>query len=51
VQNRPDSVKARHILITTSDAAAKIDSIKNLIENGSSFSTLAKTYQRYWLWS
>jgi peptidyl-prolyl cis-trans isomerase D len=42
VQNRPDSVKARHILITTSDAAAKIDSIKNLIENGSSFSTLAK---------
>jgi peptidyl-prolyl cis-trans isomerase D len=42
VQNRPDSVKARHILITTPDAQSKIDSIKNLIQNGSSFSDLAK---------
>ncbi len=42
VQNRPDSVKARHILITTPDAQTKIDSIKNLIQNGSSFADLAK---------
>lgn len=42
VQNRPDSVKARHILISTADAVEKIDSIKNLIVKGASFSTLAK---------
>lgn len=41
-QNRPDSVKARHILISTPDAVAKIDSVKNLIENGASFASLAK---------
>jgi peptidyl-prolyl cis-trans isomerase D len=42
VQNRPDSVKARHILINAPDAQTKIDSIKNLIQNGSSFADLAK---------
>jgi peptidyl-prolyl cis-trans isomerase D len=43
IENRPDSVKARHILISTSDAVAKIDSIKSLIENGASFANLAKS--------
>ena len=42
VQNIPDSVSARHILISTPDAVSKIDSIKNLIENGASFGELAK---------
>jgi peptidyl-prolyl cis-trans isomerase D len=42
VQNRPDSVKARHILISSEDAIAKIDSVKKLIENGASFASLAK---------
>ena len=41
-QNRPDSVKARHILLSTPDAMERIDSIKNLIENGASFAKLAK---------
>ena len=44
VENRPDSVKARHILISSADAVVKIDSIKNLIENGASFASLAKTF-------
>jgi peptidyl-prolyl cis-trans isomerase D len=43
-QNRPDSVKARHILISSADAIEKIDSIKALIENGASFSKLAKDF-------
>ena len=43
-ENRPDSVKARHILISSADAVAKIDSIKNLIENGASFASLAKEF-------
>lgn len=44
IANRPDSVKARHILISGVDAENKIDSLKNLIETGQSFSTLAQTF-------
>lgn len=42
IDNRPDSVQARHILISGSDADNKIDSIKSLIESGQSFSSLAE---------
>ncbi|RYY37145.1 MAG: peptidylprolyl isomerase [Sphingobacteriaceae bacterium] len=46
----PDSVKASHILIspntagTPAKAAARIDSLKKLIEGGRSFDELAKTF-------
>jgi len=46
----PDSVKARHILISTAEAGgpakalAKADSLKKLIQGGKSFADLAKTY-------
>ncbi|MCD4769780.1 MAG: SurA N-terminal domain-containing protein [Bacteroidales bacterium] len=48
IENRPDSVHARHILLTpnkygTKEAAGfQADSILNLIENGSSFEVLAQ---------
>ena len=42
--SRSDSVEARHILISTPDAEAKIDSLKNLISKGQSFATLAQTF-------
>lgn len=53
VKTRPDSVKARHILVSTVDmqtqqpimsdsaAKAKIDSIENLIKGGANFASLA----------
>ena len=41
---RPDSVEARHILISSADAESKIDSLKNLIIKGQSFVSLAETY-------
>ena len=44
--SRPDSVKARHILITTNDADAKIDSIKNIISKGQSFTKLAEKFSQ-----
>ena len=46
----PDSVKARHILLKTTNQPsdtlleAKLDSIKTLIENGADFAELAKEY-------
>ncbi|MGN6641294.1 MAG: peptidylprolyl isomerase [Mucilaginibacter sp.] len=45
----PDSVKARHILISTQTMApekalAKADSLKKLIQGGKSFAELAKTF-------
>ena len=44
VANRPDSVQARHILVSGVDAENKIDSLKSLIESGQSFSTLAEAF-------
>jgi len=44
--SRPDSVEARHILITTGDADAKIDSLKNVISKGQSFATLAEKFSQ-----
>jgi len=44
--SRPDSVKARHILITTNDRDAKIDSIKNVISKGQSFTELAEKFSQ-----
>jgi peptidyl-prolyl cis-trans isomerase D len=44
--SRPDSVKARHILITTPDADVKIDSLKNVISKGQSFATLAEKFSQ-----
>ena len=45
IQLRPDSVKARHILMkfTIEDDLAKADSIKELIEGGRDFADLAKS--------
>jgi peptidyl-prolyl cis-trans isomerase D len=44
----PDSVKARHILISTAagvdKALAKADSLKKLVQGGKSFADLAKTF-------
>lgn len=46
----PDSVKARHILLKTSNQPsdtlleAKLDSIKTLVENGADFAQLAKDF-------
>ncbi|MDB5135269.1 MAG: peptidylprolyl isomerase [Mucilaginibacter sp.] len=44
----PDSVKARHILLPTTEgvdkAVAKADSIKKLIQGGKSFADMAKMY-------
>ena len=46
VSSRPDSVKARHILISSNDknSEIKIDSLKNIISNGQSFSKLAQEF-------
>ena len=44
VSARPDSVKARHILISSNNAEVKIDSLKNTILNGQSFATLAQQF-------
>ena len=44
VSARPDSVKARHILISSKNADVKIDSLKNTILNGQSFATLAQQF-------
>jgi peptidyl-prolyl cis-trans isomerase D len=44
VAERPDSVQARHILLSGVDAQAKIDSIKGLIERGQSFNQLAQEF-------
>lgn len=40
--SRPDSVEARHILLTGANAEAVADSLKNLIEGGRSFASLAE---------
>ena len=42
--SRPDSVEARHILISTSDSEDKIDSLKNVISKGQSFAILAEKF-------
>jgi peptidyl-prolyl cis-trans isomerase D len=54
IKTRPDSVKARHILVSINDmrtqqpvlsdsaAKAKIDSIETLVKNGANFADLAK---------
>ncbi|MDA8963510.1 SurA N-terminal domain-containing protein [bacterium] len=42
--NRPDSVEARHILISGANAEERIDSIKSLINSGQSFSDLAQEF-------
>ena len=46
VQNRPDSVQARHILLTDANAQNTADSLKNLIEQGASFSKLAESFHK-----
>ena len=46
VQNRPDSVQARHILLTDANAQTTADSLKNLIEQGASFSKLAESFSQ-----
>tara|TARA_B100000900_G_scaffold416193_1_gene449913 strand:- start:4677 stop:6734 length:2058 start_codon:yes stop_codon:yes gene_type:complete len=43
VQNRPDSVQARHILLKDANAQNTADSLKKLIEQGASFSKLAES--------
>jgi len=40
----PDSVQARHILITKGDAKKTADSLKTLIEKGADFATFAMQY-------
>jgi len=42
--SRPDSVEARHILISGANAEERIDSIKSLIESGQSFADLAEQF-------
>ena len=44
--SRPDSVEARHILITTPDADEKVDSLKNVISKGQSFAELAEKFSQ-----
>lgn len=44
ISSRPDSVQARHILVSGVNAQNRIDSLKTLIEQGQSFSTLAKAF-------
>ena len=46
VQNRPDSVKARHILLTDANAQNTADSLKKMIEQGASFSNLAAKFSQ-----
>ena len=46
VQNRPDSVKARHILLTDANAQNTADSLKKLIEQGASFSNFAAKFSQ-----
>ena len=45
-QNRPDSVKARHILLTGVNAESISDSLKNVLKSGTSFSKLAKEFSQ-----
>jgi len=40
----PDSVTAKHILLSPADGLKKADSLKALIQGGKSFADLAKTY-------
>nr|WP_294791798.1 peptidylprolyl isomerase [uncultured Mucilaginibacter sp.] len=40
----PDSVTAKHILLSPVDGLKKADSLKNLIQGGKSFADMAKTY-------
>ena len=40
----PDSVTAKHILLSPADGLKKADSLKTLIQGGKSFADLAKTY-------
>ena len=42
--DRPDSVQARHILLSGQSAQTKIDSIKSLVEKGQSFTQLAQDF-------
>ena len=42
IENRPDSVQARHILLTGPTAQNTADSLKKLIEQGAFFAKLAK---------
>jgi peptidyl-prolyl cis-trans isomerase D len=44
VSSRPDSVEARHILISGANAEERIDSIKSLIKSGQSFADLATEF-------
>ena len=44
--SRPDSVEARHILISTPNADAIIDSLKNVISKGQSFAALAEKFSQ-----
>ena len=44
VADRPDSVQARHILLSGQSAQTKIDSIKSLVEKGQSFTQLAQDF-------
>lgn len=46
VQNRPDSVQARHILLTDANAQNTADSLKKLIEQGASFSNFAAKFSQ-----
>lgn len=41
-ESRADSVKARHILLSGANAAAEIDSLKNVIEAGADFAAIAQ---------
>jgi len=44
IEMMPDSVKARHILVSSANAKQVIDSIKKVIEKGENFSVLAFKY-------
>lgn len=46
VQYRPDSVQARHILLTDANGQSIADSLKNLIDQGASFSKLAESFSQ-----
>lgn len=46
-ESRPDSVQARHILLTDANASSVADSLKNLIESGvSTFAALAEKHSQ-----
>lgn len=46
MQDRPDSVRARHILLTNENAQSTADSLKNLLKQGASFSKLAEGFSQ-----